>query len=223
MTLTAKEQEVLNGAGLFSGITGKEIETLLPCLSAKKRTYAKDETVLSAGEKVAFVGIVLSGELYAERLSLYGDRSIVQAFLPGDSFGLARAVLPDAPSDVDIMAGQDCAVLFLSPSGIFHTCGKACSFHAGLVDNAVRLLARKNLSLNEKLVHVSQKTTRDKVLSYLTAIATRTGKRSFDIPFDRQGLADYLNVDRSGLSFELSKMKKDGLIDCRKNHFTLLT
>lgn len=222
MTLTKEDWTSLTASGLFAGIRKEEIETLLPCLSARKRQVPAGETLVFSGDPVRFVGLVLSGELLITRQELPGTRSIVACLLPGDTFGEALAALPGTESEADVSAKENACVLLLSLSGILHVCGSACAYHTRLVDNTVTLLAKRNLTLNEKLIHVTQKTTRDKVLSYLTSMQHRAHKRSFDIPLDRQGLADYLNVERSALSAELSKMKKDGLIDYKKNHFTLI-
>jgi CRP-like cAMP-binding protein len=86
----------------------------------------------------------------------------------------------------------------------------------------VRLLSYKNLELMKKINHITKRSTREKLLSYLSAEAKKQGSKSFLIPFDRQQLADYLCVERSAMSSELSKMRSEGLLEYQKSFFTLI-
>lgn len=122
---------------------------------------------------------------------------------------------------VSVMAEEDCTVLFLNVKRILTTCSSACAHHSRIIRNLLSDLAAKNLAYNEKLTHITQRTTRAKLLSYFSAAARKSGSVEFDIPFSRQQMADYLSVERSGLSLELSRMRKEGLIDFHKNHFVL--
>ena len=123
--------------------------------------------------------------------------------------------------NVSVLADENLSVLFLNLSKTLQMCSSSCPFHARLIENLVCVLARRNLILNEKLTYVTQHTLRDKILSYLSAESIRQHSSYFDIPFDRQQLADYLNAERSALSGELSRLKKEGIIDYQKNHFFL--
>ena len=111
--------------------------------------------------------------------------------------------------------------MFMDVSRVLTVCGSACAFHARLMRNLLAVLAEKNLQFSEKLTYMTQRSTRQKLLSYLSAESLRRGAREFEIPFNRQQLADYLSVDRSALSGELSKLRGEGLLDYRKNKFTL--
>jgi CRP-like cAMP-binding protein len=221
-SLTKADMDVIEASAIFTGISRKELRALLPCLHELKKDYSKDEWIYRAGSQISSVGLLLSGSAHIERDDYWGNRHIVSALLPGDIFGEAYAASPKSTMNVSVQADEDLSVLFLDLSKILHMCSSACPFHARLIDNLVSLLARRNLMLNEKLTYVTQHTLRDKILSYLSAESVRQQSSYFDIPFDRQQLADYLNADRSALSNELSKLKKEGVLDYQKNHFRLL-
>lgn len=219
--LTDADYEIIHGSVLFKGIGSTELTSLLPCLGDRKKLYPKGTWVLQAGDRISSVGLLLSGSAHIERYDYWGNRHIVTAVLPGDIFGESYAASPGSVMNVSVQADENLSVLFLDLSKTLHMCNSACPFHTRLVDNLVSLLARRNLMLNEKLTYVTQHTLRDKILSYLSAESIRQHSPYFDIPFDRQQLADYLNAERSALSSELSRLKNDGIIDYQKNHFHL--
>lgn len=140
---------------------------------------------------------------------------------PGQTFAAVYACALGSRLNVSVIAETPVTVMFLNVKRILNVCPSACSHHSRVIRNLLSELAEKNLRFNEKLTHMGQRTTRAKIMSYLSAEAQRLGKYEFDIPFSRQQLADYLGVERSGLSLELGKMKKDGLLDYHKNHFVL--
>ena len=220
--LSRKDMDVIQASVIFTGIDRSELLSLLPCLHDLKKNYSKDEWIYRAGDRITSVGLLLSGSAHIERYDYWGNRHIVSALLPGDIFGESYAASPQSTMNVSVQADSDLSVLFLDLSKILHMCSTSCPFHARLIDNLVSLLARRNLLLNEKLTYVTQHTLRDKILSYLSAESIRQQSSYFDIPFDRQQLADYLNAERSALSKELSKLKKEGILDYQKNHFRLL-
>lgn len=219
--LLDSDYEIILKSVLFKGIERNELASLLSCLNVQKRTYKKGEMVLRAGDKISSVGLLLSGSAHIERFDYWGGRHIVTAILPGEIFGESYAASPESIINVSVQADEDLSLLFMNLSKMLHLCSSTCSFHARLIDNLVFILALRNLTLNEKLTYVTQHTLRDKILSYLSAESIRQHSSYFDIPFDRQQLADYLNAERSALSSELSRLKKDGIIDFQKNHFYL--
>lgn len=219
--LSHADYEAVAGSVLFSGISRAEMVSLLPCLNDRKKDFKKGEWILQAGDRLSSVGLLLSGSAHIERYDYWGNRHIVTSVSPGDIFGESYAAAPDSTINVSVLADENLSVLFLDLSRTLHMCSSSCPFHARLIDNLVSLLARRNLILNEKLTYVTQHTLRDKILSYLSAESIRQHSSYFDIPFDRQQLADYLNAERSALSGELSRLKKDGIIDYQKNHFYL--
>lgn len=206
---------------LFRGIEAPALSSLLGCLQAEEKDFAKGETILRQGDTLTRVGLLVRGKAMVEHCDCWGSRSLVTALQPGDVFGESYAAAPGQALGVTVRAEEPSAVLFLSLAKILHTCPNTCSFHARILDNLVTLLAVRNLRLNEKLTYVTRRTLREKLLAYLSAEAQKHRSAYFDIPFDRQQLADFLNADRSALSAELSRMKRDGILDCQKNHFRL--
>ena len=219
--LTEEEMRVVENSLLFSGIKRNEIQILLVCLKSQKVSYSKGEMIFRMGEKISRTALLLKGKAHVEWYDYWGKRHIVNAILPGDILGETYAATQGIPN-VNIAADEDSVLLFLDLSSLLHMCSSACPFHARLIDNLFAVLAKRNITLREKLTYITQPTLRDKILTYLSSESIRQPSAYFDIPFDRQQLADFLSSDRSALSKELSKLKKEGLIDFEKNHFHLL-
>lgn len=219
--LTEEEMGVVENSLLFSGIKRNEIQILLVCLKSQKVFYSKGEMIFRMGEKISRTALLLKGQAHVEWYDYWGKRHIINAILPGDILGETYAATQGIPN-VNVAADEDSVLLFLDLSSLLHMCSTACPFHARLIDNLFAFLAKRNITLREKLTYITQPTLRDKILSYLSSESVRQHSSYFDIPFDRQQLADFLSADRSALSNELSKLKKEGLIDFEKNHFHLL-
>lgn len=206
---------------LFHGILPEEISGLLRCVNARERTFRKGELLLRRGETATHFGLLLSGTVHIIREDFWGNRSIVGLAGPGEIFGESYA-LAAQPLEVSVLAETDGAVLFLDAGRIISGCQQVCSFHAQLSRNLLELQARKNLNLTAKIRHMARKTTREKLLSYLSAQAMAAGGSAFDIPLDRQQLADFLGVERSAMSATLGKLRDEGVLTFHKNHFHLL-
>lgn len=206
---------------LFDGIKEDDRSEMLKCLNAKKKQYKKGSTVLGRGGRTSEMGMVLEGSVHMVKDDFWGNRSILGQASPGQMFGEVYACLPRQGLEVDVVAAEDTEVLFLDVGRILTVCSSACSFHTRLIRNLLTILAEKNLMLTHKMEHMAQKSTRDKVLSYLSMEAEKQGGPEFAIPFNRQQLADYLSVDRSAMSRELSRMKAEGLLDYHRNRFRL--
>ena len=217
------ELSVVLASPLFCGIEEGEARSMLQCLSARTVEYGKGQTVLEAGETVSSVGLVLSGRFCVVREDYWGRRDLLAQLGPGELFAESFACVPGAPLTVSVTADAAGAVLFLDVGRVMGICPSACPFHARLLRNLLAVLARKNLGMNEKLTHMARRTTREKLLSYLSAQAARRGSARFDIPFDRQALADYLAVDRSAMSAELGKLRREGVIDFHRERFEMKT
>lgn len=213
----------LSSVTLFQGMTEAELAAVLSCLKSSVVWYEKNQMIYAAGSRAAQIGVVLSGAVLIEQDDVWGNRSILDKLETGQVFGETYACLPDEPLMVTVTADQRAQILFLNLNQALHTCTANCVFHNRLIDNLLRILAFKNLALSRKISHTAPKTIRDKLLAYFSFYAMRQGTLDFVIPFNRQQLADYLSVDRSALSAELSKMQKDGLILYHKNHFTLIS
>lgn len=220
--ITTNEILLLQDTTLFRGIKVDEISGLLTCLGAEKKEYNKGEFIFMAGEKVALVGIVLSGKVQVIKEDFFGNRTILTEVTSSNIFGESFPFAEEEKLPVSVMVVSDCEVLFIDYKKIITTCSSACIHHSKLIENMLYIIARKNVILNEKIQVMSRRTTREKLLSYLQNQAMRAGSSSFEIPFNRQELADYLCVDRSAMSNELSKLREEGLLKFHKNEFVLL-
>lgn len=217
-----KYLEILKKCPLFDKIGEENLLRMLTCLGAKVDYFDKKYTVFSEGSPAKYIGIVLSGSAQIVQIDYYGNRSILSKIRPSELFAEAFACAEVASLPVSVIADEPCDVMFIDCSHILHTCENGCGFHHQLTYNLMKDLAQKSLLFHQRIEITSKRTTREKLLAYLATEAKKHNSRRFDIPFDRQELADYLEVERSGLSAEISKMKKDGLIDNTKNHFVLL-
>lgn len=213
--------DILASSPLFSGIDVGELDAMLGCLQATRKRYGKGDFILRSGEPVDNVGLVLSGRVMVIREDYWGNRELVASIDPGNLFAEVFACVLQAEVSVSVIAEDECEVMLLNVHRILTTCSSSCVFHARLIENLVKALALKNLMMNEKLGHLSRRSTRAKLLSYLSAEAQRQGRSRFSIPFNRQQLADYLSVDRSAMSAELSRMRKEGLVDYSRSYFEL--
>ena len=211
----------IQSAPLFSGVSEAELTAMLACLKAEKKDFPKEAFVLRAGDTAESIGLVLTGTVLVIQEDIWGNRNILSKAGLGQTFAAAYACAPGSRLNVSVVAETPVTVLFLNVKRILTVCPSACSYHSRIIRNLLGELAGKNLQFSEKLTHVGQRSTRSKIMSYLSAEALRLGTYELDIPFSRQQLADYLGVERSGLSQELGKMKKDGLLDYRKSHFVL--
>ena len=212
---------VLRSAPLFSGISEDELTAMLSCLKAEKKDFPKDAFVLRAGDTADSIGLVLAGTVLIVQEDIWGNRNILSKAGPGHTFAAAYACAPGSRLNAGVMAETPVTVLFLNVKRVLTVCPSTCTHHSRIIRNLLSELAEKNLRFSEKLAHMGQRTTRSKIMSYLSAEAQRLGTCEFDIPFSRQQLADYLGVERSGLSLALGKMKEDGLLDYHKSHFLL--
>ena len=202
---------------LFAG--AENLEHMLCCLQAKSREYERDEYILQPGETPDAIGVVVSGTVWMVRDEYRGDRNSLEVYHVGGVFGESAVFRKNTPSTVGYVAGERTVVVFLAGWRIYSPCAKVCSCHQHLIENLLTVMAGKNMGLTRKIEHLSCRTTREKLLSYLSEQAQQAGARIFTIPFDRQELADYLSVERSAMSAELSRMKKDGLIDYDRSSF----
>ena len=206
---------------LFGGIKENEIEEVLLLLSATKKEFGKNEYIFRAGERVTSVALLLDGSVHIQREDYWGNLSILNKIFRGEVFGEAYALPGSGAILNNAVATEISTVLFLDFNRIFDVNPSEYVFSQKLIQNFFELLAEKNRVLAQKLAHMSQRTTREKLLSYLSEQSIKSGSSSFDIPFNRQQLADFLSVDRSAMSNELCRMRDDGLICFNKNRFTL--
>ncbi|MCR5218950.1 Crp/Fnr family transcriptional regulator [Treponema sp.] len=205
---------------LFKGYTEGQIKEVVEYLGCRTVKYKKGSFIYHAGSKVTEMGLVLKGSVQMEAVDLLGNRSILGIAMFGDIFAESYACIPEQPLMVDVAAREAVEVLFINIQKLISDKNKKINTQ-GLVQNILQIAARKNLGLSMRIFHSSPKKIRDRLISYFSAQVRLEGDTEIEIPLDRQQLADYLGVDRTALSKELGKMKKDGLIDYRKNHFSL--
>lgn len=206
---------------LFSGINPADFKALFGCLDARVTAAAKGSFVVTAGDKVEHIGIVLDGRLQIVRENYEGDRDLLAVLLPGELFAETLCCAGVDESPVSVIADSDAHVLLLAYQRMLRNCSNACPFHNRLLANMLQVIAKKNLYLQKRMEIIGMKTLRERVLGYLQSVGGKQ-KQDFAIPFNREQLSEYLCVDRSALSRELSRMKAEGLIDYWKNRFRLL-
>lgn len=206
---------------LFKDVQDDQIEQLLMHLKAFQKTYKKNETIIRKGENIETVGIILKGEVHVMQSDYWGNTNILMDLQENEIFAEAYACIDDQDMGVSVEASQDCEILFIHVKSILNPCPYSCSSHKILFRNLLNTIARKNIFLNDKISLMSKKTIREKVLSYLSNEALRNNSKIFKIPYNRQELADFLGVDRSALSHELSKMQNEGILSFHKNSFQL--
>lgn len=206
---------------LFEGIGQEELPRMLGCLNAGTAVYRKGEIILREGEPVRRVGVVVSGQVQVVKEDFSGNRNILAEIVPGGLFAESYACVHSVSLPVTVVSAAESVILWLDYTGIVSPCASACGFHTRLVENMMSVLASKNILLSRKIEHISKRTTREKLLAYLSDQAAEQGSREFEIAFNRQELADYLCVDRSAMSGELGKMQREGILSFHSNHFRL--
>ncbi len=213
---------LLQKTRLFSGIDPEEIRPMLSCLGAHAEHYEKGAVLFPEGGRIREIMIVAEGELHIQRYDYWGNGNIIQSIGPGDMFGEAYITREPVPLLNNVVAVADTTVICFDASRIMTTCASSCHFHAAVTRNLFFAISDRNRILVQKLGYMSQRTTKEKLMSYLSDESRRQGTSSFSIPFNRQQLADFLSVDRSAMSAELGRMRDEGLITFHKNAFTLL-
>ncbi|MDO5559741.1 MAG: Crp/Fnr family transcriptional regulator [Oscillospiraceae bacterium] len=214
--------DILKRSSLFSDIGCSDLKKMLVCLSAYEKTYIRDQYVRTADEKQEDVGIVVSGSVNIVTEDYWGNRAIFANISEGEIFGEEQSCTDFNPGLLSVVSAEKTEIMFVNYKKLMTTCTTACIYHSQLIRNLIKILAGKNLMLTQKIEHMVKKTTREKLMSYFSQQAKDSGSGSFTIPFNRQELADYLSVDRSAMSAELSKLRKDGIIEFNKNSFTLI-
>lgn len=217
----SKYMPILTSARLFDGLT--DIESVLTCLSAEMPDFPKNSFIMRRGERSERIGVLLSGSILVMQEDFWGNRSIMAKLTPGDTFAEAFACSDSARMNADVFAAENCTVLLLHIRKLLDSCGSSCGSHGILVKNLLRETAEKNIRIAERMTITSRRTTREKLLAYLSAESARQGSSEFTIPFDRQQLADYLCVDRSAMSAELCKLRDAGILGFQRSHFKLFS
>lgn len=217
-----KFHPVLAECPLFEGIAREDLVAMMGCIGGHTVNVQKGQAVLREGDPATQVGMVLSGAMRMERADYYGNRSIIAHIKPSQLFGETYACAGSPALPVSVIADEDSQVLLMDCRRITTSCSSACAFHSRIIHNLLRLVATKNMVYDQKIQVTSQRTTREKLMAYLLSEAKAQNSKTITIPYDRQELADYLEVDRSGLSAEIGKLRKEGILESEKSRFTLL-
>lgn len=210
----------LSECPVFKGIPPKDIDRVIKCLSGTKKAYKKNAFIFFPEEEIEGIGIVLKGSVSVIKEDFWGNRDIIDKTGAGGIFGEAFFFSHKKAAAPGVAANEDCEILFINMNRLSE-CNMTEKIRFTLINNMLTIMADKTIMLNQKIEHIVKRSTRAKLLSYLSAQSAMAGKNEFDIPFNRQELADFLSVDRSAMSNELSKLRKEGILKYKKNHFEL--
>jgi CRP-like cAMP-binding protein len=213
--------ETLSHCPLFHGVKPSDLHSMITCLDGRTVTIPKGSPVFTEGAPARFVGVVLSGTVQVVREDYYGNRSVLTILQAGELFAEAFSFAGLETMPVSVIAIKDSNVLLLDCKRVLTSSAHSCHFHNLLLKNLLQEMAQKNLALSQKIRYMSQKTTKEKIMAYLLDQAKQQGSSEFTIPFDRQALADYLGVERSAMSAEISKLRNAGQIDTKGAWFCL--
>ena len=217
-----KYLNVLKKCPLFYGIKEDKLLIMLDCLGAAVQKFDKKYTVFAEGAPAKYIGIVLSGSVQLQRNDYYGNRTIISNISQGGIFGEAFACAEIDFLPVSVIANEESEIMLIDCCHILHTCSNNCGFHQQLIFNLMKELAQKTILFHQKIEITSKRTTREKLMEFLMQEAKKNGSESFYISFNRQELADFLEVDRSGLSAQISKLRQEGILESKKNYFRLI-
>ena len=213
--------DILHACPLFRDIAPQEVAKTLECLNARISSFDKGEAVLSEGAPASHVGIVMTGRLQIEQTDFFGNRSMIANLIPGELFGESFACAGIKEVPVTVRAAEHAEVMLIDCLKLVRSCSDACPFHQQMILNLLQIVAAKNLIFQQKIEVTSKRTTREKLRTYLMLQARQQGRLEFEIPYDRQELADYLEVERSGLSAEIGKLRRQGMIEAEHRRFKL--
>lgn len=213
---------ILRNCPLFYSISEQDLSAMLQCLRARIAHYDKGETIMAEGEEARYVGIVLSGAAQIVRVDYFGNRSIVAEIGPVELFGESFACAGVTSIPVNVAAVEPTRVMLIDCRKITHSCSNACEFHQQIIYNLLKVVAEKNLIFHQKIEVTSKRSTREKLMAYLLLQAKKSHSNCFEIPYNRQELADYLEMDRSGLSVEIGKLCRQGVITAKRNRFQVI-
>lgn len=213
--------ELFKKSILFKGMTDVEQDECLQALGAHKKSYEKGEVILHAGDSTDQMGMVLSGSVTIESNDMFGNCTILSHVGTGHVFAETYALLPGEVMSVNVLANENCLVLFMHIGKLISSM-QGATWSLKLYRNLLMISSQKNLVLSGRSFHTAPKSARGRILAYLNTVSLKKHSTEFDIPFNRQQLADYLNLERTNMSKELTRMQRDGIIECRKSHFKLL-
>lgn len=211
----------IKNSPIFFGLSEEELKEMLSCFHARVKTYENGEMIIRQGDVISNIYLILEGNVNIEKDSYWGRRIIVSQLGINDNIALAFVASKNVESSIDAISVGKSKLLILKYEKCTTMCQNVCTKHKLLINNFFEILSKENIELIQKIENISQKTIREKLLTYFSNEARKNKSNIFEIPYNRQDLADYLNIDRSAMSFELSKMQKENLIKYEKNKFML--
>lgn len=211
----------IKNSPIFFGMTDNELDRMLECFKGYIKNYEEGDMIIRQGDIITKIYLILEGKVNIEKDTYWGRRMIIQQLSANNNIGLALVASKNVESNINAICATDTTILILNYEKCSTMCQNACCHHSALIRNLFKILSKENIELIEKIENISQKTIRDKLLTYLSNESLKNKSSSFEIQFNRQELADYLNIDRSAMSFEMSKLKQEGFIDYNKNKFIL--
>ncbi len=213
--------KILKKVRVFNGIEEEDLYSMIKCLNAREVSYQKNTYIFHAGDKIFEVGIVINGAVHITDEDFWGKKTIISVIENYSLFGEVYSMSESGISLVNVVAACDTDIIFIDINKILKLCSNSCKFHYTMIKNLLRILSERNLTLIQKIGYLSKPTTREKLLSYLSFYAKKQGKSSFDIPLNRNQMAEYLSIDRSAMSRELCRMRDEKILSFEKNHFEL--
>lgn len=217
-----KKYEIIRKCPLFTHIKDEDLIKIQNCMGGRIVKFSKNQPILEEGDPVRNMCIVVSGAVQMVRDDYNGNRIIIKRVGPGELFAESVAITEDAQMPLTVIAENECEVLMLDSSRVLSPCTNNCYFHIYIIKNLLNIIAGKNIWFARRIEITSRRTTRDKIMAYLTMEANHKGSREFTIPFNRQELADFLGVERSAMSAEISRLRKDGIIECNRSWFRII-
>lgn len=205
---------------LFEGIPQNKIPDVLSALNSSVHSFEKGRPIFREGDAVTQAGIVLCGRVEILKEDYHGNRNLISVLTEGQLFGEALCCTEAEVQPFEIVAAEQSKILLFDCKAVM--ADTSFEYYGQFMRNLLQEIAEKNLILRRKITLLSKRTTREKIMEFLLTESKRAGKSEFDIPYDRQQLADFLGVDRSAMSAEISKLRADGVISARKNHFVIL-
>ena len=205
---------------LFENVQNSEVLELLKCIGIKTKVFRKNAFILKSGSKIDYLAVILGGNAIMSKTDSFGKQTIIEELKMNDIFGHNIVCCGLDKSPVDVVAQNECEVLFLPFEKVVTPCEKLCPYHLQLIKNVMKMISKRNSLLNDKIDIIGQKTTRDKIMALLETY--HNGQKVFSIPYSREEMAKFLCVDRSAMSRELCRMRDEGILKFSKNHFEIL-
>jgi len=215
--------EILKIHPLFNNIEIQDIERLLECLDTYERSYKKNEYIILEGSLINFIGIIITGRVFIEKEDYLGNEYIYAEIEKNNIFGEVYIGQSVQGSTVNYKAMTDCVILFIKYKSIFRDCSKNCSYHKKLLENLIKLMASKSRILIEKIEIISKKSLRERIMTYLLMLAEKQKSNRVISHLNHREMSEFLGVNRSAMIRELSRMKREGIIDFNRNQYDILT